>query len=135
MEGDYSFCWASFCSNWCSAISLDLQPALHLPKISPFICVYTCRSFHAGSFPALVPWETEGTGPCDPVLQFSRVYIFTCLTSVLNSPCFNLLCCLFSLCYFFAIAPPLLCLHALPPHPYPLLFPMQMCNVVTIASS
>lgn len=134
------FCWASFCGNWCSAISLDHQPALHLPKISPLICVYMCHSMLIPFLPfPLVLWETEGIGPCDLVLQFSCIYVFTCLTSVLSCPCSNLLCCVFPLCYFLPIAPPLLCFHALPPHgvfSFLLCSPSLLaCNEVTIASS
>lgn len=89
------------------------------------VSTHVCHSMLIPFLPfPLVPWETERTGPCDLVLQFSCVYIFTCLPSVLNCPCSNLLCCLFPLCYFRPIAPPLLCSHALPPHGL-LLFAMQ----------
>lgn len=77
-------CWASFCSYWCSAISLDLQPALHLPKISPLICVYTCMSLHAGSIPAFPFGPMGGKGNRS---VWSGLAIFMCLHFYLPPQC------------------------------------------------
>lgn len=102
------FCWASFCSNWCSAISIDLQPALPWQKISPFICVYACQQLYAGSLPAFlwfhggqrelvhVIWSGDfcvltfsSTSPLAPTSAFSHF--------AASSPSFSHLLCLLML--------------------------------------
>ena len=141
MKGNRFFCWASICSNWCSAISLDLQPALHLPKISPFICVYTCRSLHASSFPAFL-WSRGRQREQVHVIWSCNFHVFTFspASPVPLIPLAPTSCAAFSHFATSSPSPLLCCAFTCCPHIQVLSFfpcspPSLACNVVTIASS
>lgn len=142
MKGNLCFCWASLCSNWCSAISLDLQPGLRLPKTRPFICVYTCRSLHAGCFPAFL-WSHGRQRERVHVIWSCNfhVFIFPPASPVSLIPLSPTSCAAFSHFSTSSPLPLLFCAFMSCPIPiHRLAFFLStpsslMCNVVTIASS
>lgn len=129
VKGNLCFCWASFCGNWCSAINLNLQPGLRLPKTRPFICVYTHRSLHAGSFPAFL-WSRGRQREWFHVIWSCNFHVFTFppASPVSLIPLSPTSCAAFS---HFATSSPLPLLFCAfmtcPPHPNPqaFLYPMR----------
>lgn len=105
-------------------------------SVPSLICVYTCRSLRASSFPAFL-WSHGRQREQVRVIRSCNFHVFTFspASPLLLIPLAPASCAAFSHFATSSPSPLLLCLHGLPPHPSRLLFPMKSpCHCCAVLS-